>query len=49
MPSTRTIGALSLGFMLAAGLARLSAGDDGQRLLSIDHYVSVTSLSLIHI
>ncbi len=39
----RAIGALSLGFALAAGLARLSAGDDGQRLLSIDHYVPVHS------
>src|SRR5438552_8666770 len=37
------IGPLSLGFVLAAVLARPTAGDDGQRLLSIDHYVSVTS------
>ena len=39
----RLIGALSLGFVLAAGLAHLSAGDDGQRLLTIDHYVAVQS------
>ena len=43
MSGSRTIGALSLGFVLATGPAHLSAGDDGQRLLSIDHYVSVTS------
>jgi pimeloyl-ACP methyl ester carboxylesterase len=39
----RLIGALSVGFVLAAGLAHLSAGDDGQRLLTIDHYVAVQS------
>ena len=37
----RLVGALSLGFVLAAGLSRLSAVDDGQRVLSIDHYVAI--------
>src|ERR1700682_895301 len=39
----RLIGALSLGFVLAADLTRLAAVDDGQRVLSIDHYVAVQS------
>jgi pimeloyl-ACP methyl ester carboxylesterase len=43
MPRHRLVGALSLGFVLAAGLSRLSAVDDGQRVLSIDHYVAVQS------
>ena len=37
------VGALSLVVALAAGLTHLSAGDDGQRLLTIDHYVAVNS------
>src|SRR5256885_11022136 len=43
MPRHRAIGAVSFGMILAAGLAHLSAGDDGQRLLTIDHYVAVNS------
>jgi pimeloyl-ACP methyl ester carboxylesterase len=43
MSRHRLIGALSFGFVCAAGFARLLAGDDGQRLLSIDHYVGVQS------
>src|SRR5215510_3872287 len=43
MSGFRTIGALSLGVVLAARNGLSAGGDDGQRLLSIDHYVSVTS------
>ena len=43
MSGFRAIGVLSIGFALATGIALSAGGDDGQRLLSIDHYVSVTS------
>ena len=43
MSGVRAIGALSIGFALATGIGVSAGGDDGQRLLSIDHYVSVAS------
>src|SRR6188474_1591655 len=43
MSGVRAIGALSVGLALATGIGLSAGGDDGQRLLTIDHYVSITS------
>ncbi|HMJ85605.1 MAG TPA: alpha/beta fold hydrolase, partial [Vicinamibacterales bacterium] len=43
MSGFRAIGALSIGLAVATASGLSAGGDDGQRLLSIDHYVSIAS------